>query len=120
MLVVEDAHELVAASASGGASESLTRLLHATDGVVGGQARVLYLLTTNHLLTQVHPALLRPGRCLAEIEIPALGPAEAAAWLGPDVPRPARPMTLAELYAHGTSDEVIRHRAEPAATGQYL
>ncbi len=117
VLVVEDAHELVTASATGGASEALTRLLHATDGVVGGQARVLFLLTTNQRLDQVHPALLRPGRCLAEVEIPPLTPAEASAWLDRSV---RTPMSLAELYAHGQADDVIRHRVETAPPGQYL
>jgi hypothetical protein len=119
VLVVEDAHELVSATATGGASEALTRLLHATDGVVGGQARVLFLLTTNHLLDRVHPALLRPGRCLAEVEIPPLEPAEATAWLG-DGTVVRTPTALADLYAHGQADDVIRHRVEAPPPGQYL
>ncbi len=120
VLVVEDAHELVAAGATGGASEALTRLLHATDGVVGGQARVLFLLTTNQRLTAVHPALLRPGRCLAEVEVPPLPADEARAWLGPDAPPVRTSMTLADLFAHGRADDVIRHRADTPAPGQYL
>jgi len=120
VLVVEDAHELVSATATGGASEALTRLLHATDGVVGGQAKVLFLLTTNHLLDRVHPALLRPGRCLAEIEIPPLSPAEATAWLGQTAAPVRQPMTLADLYAHGQADDVIRHRVDVTPPGQYL
>ncbi|HEX7133033.1 MAG TPA: AAA family ATPase [Iamia sp.] len=119
VLVVEDAHELVSATATGGASEALTRLLHATDGVVGGQARILFLLTTNHRLDRVHPALLRPGRCLAEIEIPPLSAVEATAWLGGEATVRV-PTTLAELYAHGREDDVIRHRVEVASPGQYL
>jgi SpoVK/Ycf46/Vps4 family AAA+-type ATPase len=117
VLVVEDAHELVASAATGGASEALTRLLHATDGVVGGQAKVLFLLTTNQRLDRVHPALLRPGRCLAEVEIPPLPAAEASAWLG----RPVRtPATIADLYAEGRADDVIRHRVDDDPPGQYL
>ncbi len=117
VLVVEDAHELVASAATGGASDALTRLLHATDGVVGGQAKVLFLLTTNQRLDRVHPALLRPGRCLAEIEIPPLPAAEASAWLG----RPVRtPATIADLYAEGRADDVIRHRVDDDPPGQYL
>ena len=49
-------------------------------------------------LPSLHPAVVRPGRCLAQIEMGPLSRAEAAAWLGTteNVPETA---TLAELYA---------------------
>lgn len=119
VLVVEDAHEIIDVGATGGASDTLTRLLHATDGVVGGQAKVLFLLTTNHRLDRVHPALLRPGRCLAEIEIPPLSAAEATGWLN-DGTTVRVPTTLADLYASGRADDVIRHRVAVDLPGQYL
>ena len=62
-----------------------------------GQGRqVLVAITTNEDLRRLHPAVVRPGRCLAHIEIGPLSPAEASAALGRPVPRP---VTLAELHA---------------------
>jgi hypothetical protein len=62
-----------------------------------GQGRqVLVAITTNEDLRRLHPAVVRPGRCLAHIEIGPLSPAEAGAALGRPV---AGPVTLAELYA---------------------
>lgn len=43
-----------------------------------------------------HPALVRPGRCLARVDVGRLPAGEAAAWLGRPYPHAA---TLAELYA---------------------
>ena len=63
--------------------------------------RVLVLVTTNEPLGLLHPAVSRPGRCAAAIELPAFPPAEAAGWLAE---RGADPVegeaTLAELYAY--------------------
>jgi hypothetical protein len=84
-----------------------------------GQGRnVLVAITTNEELHRLHPAVVRPGRCLAQIEVGPLTADEATAWLGSQVHRPA---TLAELYA-------LREDSGPAATelpaapptGQYL
>jgi hypothetical protein len=47
-----------------------------------GQGRdVLVAITTNEDLTRLHPAVVRPGRCLARLEIGRLTQAEATAWL---------------------------------------
>jgi hypothetical protein len=61
-------------------------------------------VTTNENLERLHPAVVRPGRCLARIEVGALTHAESLAWLERDaapwegtVARAGA--TLAELYA---------------------
>ena len=43
--------------------------------------RVLVLVTTNEPLRVIHPAVKRPGRCVAQVEFTAFPPDEADAWL---------------------------------------
>ena len=68
-------------------------------------------VTPNEPLAQLHPAIVRPGRCLAEIEVGALTRAEAVAWLGTDEGVSAEGATLAELLA-ARGDLVAPHQAE--------
>ena len=42
---------------------------------------MLVALATNEDLARLHPAVVRPGRCLARVEIGPLPPAQAVAWL---------------------------------------
>jgi ATPase family associated with various cellular activities (AAA) len=97
------------------AGQPLSRLLNLTDGMLGQGRKVLVAITTNEDLRQLHPAVVRPGRCLAHIEIGPLAPAEAGAVLGRTV---AAPLTLAEVYAirNGLSVD----RPAESGTGQYL
>jgi Domain of unknown function (DUF5925)/ATPase family associated with various cellular activities (AAA) len=111
LLLLEDCDELI----RGEAGQSLSRLLNLTDGMLGQGRRVLVAITTNEDLRRLHPAVVRPGRCLARIEIGPLAPAEAAARLGRPV---AAPVTLAELYAM-RNGQPLGHPAE-TGTGLYL
>lgn len=98
LLVVEDCDELISGDAKAATGQALSRLLNLTDGLLGQGRDVLVAITTNEPLAALHPAVVRPGRCLAQIEIGRLSAAEAAAWLGsPDAV--AGGATLAELYA---------------------
>jgi hypothetical protein len=38
-------------------------------------------ITTNEDLAALHPAVVRPGRSLGQVEVGRLSPAEATAWL---------------------------------------
>ena len=63
-------------------------------------------------LHTLHPALSRPGRCLADIEFAQLTLAEIERWCekrGIDPP-PASRSSLAELYAHVEGRATIQHR----------
>lgn len=101
LLVLEDTGELLSADAKERTGQGLSRFLNVVDGIVGQGLRVLVLVTTNEPLGLLHPAVSRPGRCAAAIELPAFPPAEAAGWLAE---RGADPVegeaTLAELYAY--------------------
>ena len=63
----------------------------------------------------LHPAVVRPGRCLAHVEIGPLAPAEASTLLGRTA---AAPLTLAEVYAMRNGLAV--DRPAESGTGQYL
>ena len=56
-------------------------------------------------LGRLHPAVVRPGRCLSTIEVRSFTRSEAAAWLGPE--HGARDeMTLAEMYAMQSGEAI--------------
>ena len=120
LLILEDCDELVRAGAKDGAGQNLSRLLNLTDGLLGHGLRVLVAITTNEPLFALHPAIVRAGRCMAQIEVGRLSRPEAAAWLGTGRGIGPDGATLAELYAlKGEVDQVGRQ--EPAkVVGLYL
>lgn len=95
LLVLEDCDELIRGEAKSATGQALSRLLNLTDGLLGQGRDVLVAITTNEPLASLHPAVVRPGRCLAQIEMSALSAAEATGWLGED----SAEATLAELFA---------------------
>jgi uncharacterized protein DUF5925/ATPase family protein associated with various cellular activities (AAA) len=99
LFVLEDCDEVVRSEAKAGVGQALSRLLNLTDGLLGQGRNVLICITTNEDLSRFHPAVVRPGRCLKQIEIGALDRGEAAAWLGVDSSAWPAGATLAELYA---------------------
>jgi hypothetical protein len=104
LLVLEDCDELIRAEAKTGTGQSLARLLNVTDGMLGQGSRTLVCITTNEHLGRLHPAVTRPGRCLAQLEVGPLNRAEARAWLGRDLPAGSEGATVAELYAMREGD----------------
>jgi hypothetical protein len=95
LIVAEDTDEYLLSNK--GTEGALGRVLNMTDGLLGQSFNALLLLTTNEDLTRLHPALTRPGRCLAHIPFEPFSSAEAAEWLEGAVPTPASPSTLADL-----------------------
>ncbi|RSN69962.1 DUF5925 domain-containing protein [Actinomadura sp. WAC 06369] len=85
LLILEDCDELIRGEAKQSAGQGLSRLLNLTDGMLGQGRNVLVAITTNEDLARLHPAVVRPGRCLAQIEVGRLTRDESAEWLaGPD------------------------------------
>ncbi|CAB4881220.1 MAG: AAA family ATPase [Actinobacteria bacterium] len=109
VLVLEDAGEFLAPTAKVETGQALSRLLNITDGIVGRASQSLLLITTNENSKNLHPAVSRPGRCMAEIEFNALNRAEIAAWCADrELETPDRDtMTLAELYAATRGKEIV-------------
>jgi hypothetical protein len=102
ILVLEDSGEYLAPDAKRATGQGLSRLLNVCDGVLGQGARCLVLVTTNEPLNSLHPALSRPGRCVAEAEFHDLTRPEIEQWCEeretatPTVSR----ASLADLFAH--------------------
>lgn len=119
LLVIEDCDELVRADAKKETGQALARLLNVTDGLIGQGLRLLVAITTNEPLSKLHPAVARPGRCLAEIHVGALSRAEAAAWLGSATPD-ADGGTLAELYERRSGSLKVHAPQLRALSGTYL
>jgi energy-coupling factor transporter ATP-binding protein EcfA2 len=122
LLILEDCDELIATTAKERSGQGLARLLNLTDGLLGQGLSLLVAITTNEPLTALHPALARPGRCLAEIEASVFSDDEARRWLGRDLPaRSAGGRSLAELVALRDGSGPVRvadSRGE--RVGQYL
>ena len=125
MLLLEDCDELIRGEAKMSTGQHLSRLLNLTDGLLGQGRRVIVAITTNEDLSVLHPAVIRPGRSLAHVEVGRFPRDEALAWLGDG--HPAAPAvgpdgaTLAELFAlrSGESPAVPAPDDAPA-TGMYL
>jgi ATPase family associated with various cellular activities (AAA)/Domain of unknown function (DUF5925) len=102
IVVLEDAGEFLAPDAKRLEGQALSRLLNVCDGVLGQALRSLVLITTNEPLRHLHPALARPGRCLAEIGFELFDRQQAAAWCAGCEAHPpdGQRASLAELYAH--------------------
>lgn len=101
LIVAEDADDYLRSDARQSSRGALGRLLNATDGIMGRNARSIILLTTNEELGLIDPALTRPGRTLARVEFTKLSPTEARAWLPAGSRGPSGPVTLADLYNNG-------------------
>ncbi|MBB1246944.1 AAA family ATPase [Streptomyces durbertensis] len=99
LLVLEDCDELIRGEAKHAAGQALSRLLNLTDGLLGQGRNVLVGITTNEDLERLHPAVVRPGRCLARIEVGRLTRPEAVRWLGDERGVGRDGATLAELFA---------------------
>ncbi|HXA74757.1 MAG TPA: ATP-binding protein [Acidimicrobiales bacterium] len=120
LLILEDCDELIASSAKQRSGQGLARLLNLTDGLLGQGLSLLVAITTNEPLSTLHPAVVRAGRCIAQIEVGNLDGVEAQAWLGHSLPERAEGYSLAELVALRDGTEPLRSTTPPASVGQYL
>ena len=120
LIVAEDADEYLRSDARRRSGPALGRLLNAADGILGRGQNCLILLTTNDEVGQLHPAVVRPGRCLAQVEFPAFSPVEAARWLDGSAATPAGPVTLAELFQLRGDIATIGAGEPRVSEGRYL
>lgn len=101
LVVLEDSGELISSDARSRAGQAVSRVLNATDGLLGHGSNTLMLVTTNEPIGRLHPAITRDGRCLSQIEFGMFSTDEANAWLerSGSERRVSSPTTLAGLYA---------------------
>jgi hypothetical protein len=125
MLLLEDCDELIRGDAKADTGQALSRLLNLTDGLLGQGRNVLVAITTNERFSALHPAVVRPGRSLANVEVGRFARDEAVAWLGAGHPAasaigPAG-ATLAELFAlRDGGGPITTSTTNAPATGLYL
>lgn len=119
LVIIEDCDEFITADARHRSGNALGRLLNLSDGIMGQGSKVIILLTTNENITDLHPALTRPGRCLAKVEFRPFTAEEARAWL-PGLALPSPTPTLAELYEAASSTPRISTQDDTSAPGLYL
>ncbi len=116
LLICEDLDDLITSRRTGG----LERMLNLADGILGQDRDMVVLITTNVRTAELDAALLRPGRCMANVEFERFGLEEARVHLrGRDFEVTA-PMTLAELYEAEGAISQVRARTAPALMGTYL
>jgi ATPase family associated with various cellular activities (AAA)/Domain of unknown function (DUF5925) len=101
VLVLEDSGEYLMPDAKQIAGQALSRLLNVCDGALGQATNTLVLVTTNERLGSLHPALARPGRCVARVEFHELDREEITRWCSARelVAPPSQRATLADLFA---------------------
>ncbi len=122
LIIAEDANEYLRVGPRGETRPGLGRLLNLADGVLGQGFKTLVLLTTNEHIERIHPAVTRPGRCLARVEFSLFSPSEAREWLPLDTAAPARSQSsLAEMYeATGMVTQIGESSSSALPIGQYL
>ena len=97
--ILEDAEELLLPR-DGDSRDKVSNLLNIADGFLGDYLRLHVVLTTNVPITEIDPAILRPGRLIGIREFrrlnqeDALRLAQAKGLVVPDQPD----FSLAELY----------------------
>lgn len=125
-VIAEDSDEFIRADAKDRTGQGLSRLLNLSDGLIGQGLKILILLTTNEPLNNLHPAVIRPGRCLADIEFKPFTTDEAKLWLknrelDPDLIKHSKlEHSLAELYDIQRNNKQIKNKKEDKNTGLYL
>lgn len=120
LLLLEDCDELIRSQAKHQTGQALSRLLNLTDGLLGQGRNVLVGITTNEDLERLHPAVVRPGRCLARIEVGPLTREESVNWLGTPEGIGRDGATLAELYALRRGTSATLPVPTQASDGLYL
>jgi len=118
LLVIEDADELLRVDAKERVGQALSRLLNLGDGLLGQGTKILVLITTNEPIGELHPAIVRPGRCLQECNFRRFTRAEATDWMKGTPLRQGSSFSLAELSTIAAGGPDIAARSE--LPGLYL
>ncbi len=112
LLILEDIGEVVAADAVSRMQDARANLLNLTEGFLSLLNDSLVIISFNHTIDKIDPAILRPGRCIANIEIKELPYERASELVGFEIP--SRKYTLAEVYEIkriGVADFLEREKA---------
>ena len=119
LYIVEDGDEFLTVDAKARSGQALSRLLNVVDGMIGQGLQILVLVTTNEPLEGIHPAVIRPGRCLANIEFRKFNKQEGSLWLNGDGENieVTDDYSLAELYHKRGEIESVQLEADKPSIG---
>lgn len=81
VVLLEDVGEILQKDAKHKIGQGWPILTNITDGLIGQSMRVLFVMTTNEKLTDLHEAINRPGRCAVSHEFKKFSANEASKWL---------------------------------------
>jgi hypothetical protein len=110
LIILEDAGEFIAMDSRHQYGQALAKLLNLCDGLLGQGQKLLFLITTNEEVQNLHPAIVRHGRCLTNLEFPEFSDSEAREWLeshGHSSSAPPKKPTLSDLFAIAGSQTSI-------------
>lgn len=110
LLIMEDSDEFLTADAKKRSGQSMSRLLNLTSGFIGQGLNTLVLITTNEPVDNIHKALQREGRCMANVEFGTLTETEGQAWAEEQKGNPVveGAHSIADLYALLRAQRQIR------------
>ncbi len=110
LIILEDAGEFIAMDSRHQYGQALAKLLNLCDGLLGQGQKLLFLITTNEEVQNLHPAIVRHGRCLTNLEFPEFSELEASQWLeshGVTTSASSKRLTLSDLFAVAGSQQSI-------------
>jgi ATPase family associated with various cellular activities (AAA) len=110
LIILEDSGEFIAMDSRQQYGQALAKLLNLCDGLLGQGQKLLFLITTNEEVQNLHPAIVRQGRCLTNLEFPEFSNSEARRWLechGHSASLSSKSLTLSDLFATAGSGESI-------------
>lgn len=111
LIILEDAGEFIAIDSRHPYGLALAKLLNLRDGLLGQGQKLLLLITTNEEVQNLHPAIVRHGRCLTNLEFPEFSELETHEWFeshGYTSSSSSKKLTLSDLYAApGTEASIV-------------
>lgn len=110
LIILEDAGEFLAMDSRHQYGQALAKLLNLCDGLLGQGQKLLFLITTNEEVQNLHPAITRHGRCLVNLEFCEFSELEAREWLeshGVIRAESSKRLTLSDLFAVSGSRQSI-------------
>lgn len=81
LVVIEDGDEFIATDGKQRSGAAVSRLLNVADGLIGQGLKVMVLVSTNVEELAFNAAVMRSGRCGAQVEFPYFSADEADEWL---------------------------------------
>lgn len=101
VIVLEDVPDLVLHADGSDSGRHMSKLLNATDGLLGADLRTIFVATTHEPGNVQESALTRAGRCLQVLQFELFEPERAENWLESKglAANVRKPIALADLYA---------------------